>query len=883
MATQGLEDSQGRHILPTSVRPSHYKLTLTPDLKSFTFEGEAYIHLDILESTSEVVLNASELKITKASIEYCDVSFESRQDAAAVTYDADAGVATIRFSELKAGYKAVLYLQYEGVLNDKMNGFYRSSYLDTEGNKRFMAVTQFEATDARKAFPCWDEPALKATFDICLRVPSERVALSNMNVLEESVDPQTNLKVVSFATTPVMSTYLLAFIVGDLDYIESYTSGKVSGTPVKCRVYAPRGTAAQGQFALDVCTKTLDLFDDVFGTPYPLPKMDMVAVPDFDAGAMENWGLVTYRTVLILHDEKTSSAKAKQRIASVVAHELAHQWFGNLVTMEWWSHLWLNEGFATWVGNYAVDKLFPEWDFWTQFVADDFERGLELDAMRSSHPIEVEVKNPAEISQIFDAISYSKGASVIRMLSAYLTEDVFLAGIRRYLKKHMFQNASTGDLWAALTEESGQDVSQFMTLWTKQVGYPYLEITEKPAGDYLELHIEQKRYLTSGETTAADDQELWWIPLGLVSTEQGFQPDTNVLTEKTGTFRVPKEGAYKLNYQVVSLFRVHYPLSAIQKLGGLIAAKQLLTARDRIGIVADSASLAQSGVSSSTDFLELLRHFSDEDNYVVWSQVSARLKSLLSVWYEEPEATRTSLNAVRRKLFAKVVSKLGWEFRAGESVLAGLLRSLAISNVGMSGDQEVVKEAQRRFKLFLGGDHAALHPDLRATVYQIVIRHGGSETYQAIKKLYRVTETPDQKLNALAALGHVAEPELISDALNFSLSEEVRPQDIIYIIASLGSNPHSRRASWSFVKSHWGVLEQRYLSNFAILGNLIKYTAAGLSTEADAAEVEQFFAGKDTSKIIRPLSQSLESIRANANWLTRDRANVEAWLASHQL
>lgn len=876
--------STGRQVLPKSAKPIHYTLTLTPDLESFTFKGHVIIKLEICENTSKIVLNSNEIEISSALIKFHESSDKKSSSSTEIAYDTKTTTATLTFpEELVAGSKAELCLEFTGILNDKMNGFYRSSYTDQEGNKKYMATTQFEATDARKAFPCWDEPASKATFDIILCVPSELVALSNMDVSSENPIQGTSLKEVKFNTTPIMSTYLLAFIVGDLDFIESHTSGKVSGTPVKCRVYAPKGSSQQGQFSLDVCTKTLDLFDEVFGTPYPLPKMDMVAIPDFDAGAMENWGLVTYRTVLLLFDEATSSAKAKQRIASVVAHELAHQWFGNLVTMEWWSHLWLNEGFATWVGNYAVDKLFPEWDFWTQFVVDDFERGLELDAMRSSHPIEVEVKDPAEISQIFDAISYSKGASVIRMLSAYLTEDVFLSGIRSYLKKHMYGNASTGDLWSALSEESGQDVSKFMTLWTKQIGYPYLEVKEKsgPSDDLVTLVVRQKRYLSSGDVTAEDDQNLWWVPLSLVTTTEGFKPDVSVLTEREARFSVPKEGAYKFNYQDVGIFRVQYPTRAIQNLGELLSSKSMLTPRDRIGIIADSASLAQSGIGSSTDFLELLRHFSNEDNYVVWSQVSTRLSSLLSVWFEEPETTRNSLKSLRRNLFSQVVKNLGWEFPEGESVLTGLLRALAIRNVGLSGDESVIEEARRRFKSMVAGDSSVIHPDLRAAVYHIVLTHGGEEEYQAVKKIYMETTTPDQKLGALGALGFASQSDLIQDALNFSISEHVRSQDVIYILSSLGANPQSRRASWSFVKSHWGVLEDRYVTNLSILGNIIKYTASGLASEDDAADVEKFFNGKNTAKVQRPLTQTLESIRSSASWLNRERASVEEWLAKN--
>ncbi|KAI9290700.1 hypothetical protein K502DRAFT_326607 [Neoconidiobolus thromboides FSU 785] len=872
-----------REVLPTNVRPSHYVLTLTPDLNNFTFQGHAQIKIKVNEATSKIVLNSNEIEIQKAQIKNLQGKTEQSFDSESISYDEKTTTATISFAqELEAETETELHLEFTGILNDKMNGFYRSSYDDENGNKRYMATTQFEPADARKAFPCWDEPSIKATFDITLRVPSNLVALSNMNAISDEPISGTELKEVKFATTPIMSTYLLAFIVGDLEYIESHTEGKVSGTPVKCRVYTLPGKSSQGRFALDVCTKTLDLFDEVFGTPYPLPKMDMVAIPDFDAGAMENWGLVTYRTVLLLFDEATTSNSTKQRIASVVAHELAHQWFGNLVTMEWWSDLWLNEGFATWVGNYAVDKLFPEWDFWTQFVSDDFERGLELDAMRSSHPIEVDVKNAFEINQIFDAISYSKGASVIRMLNAYLTEDVFLSGIRSYLKKHKYSNAGTNDLWKALSDESGQDVSKFMNLWTRQVGYPYLAITEEDASESEKtLLIRQNRYLSSGDTTAQENESTWWVPLGLATEASGLKPSHDTLTEKEIRVNVPKNGFYKLNFDTTSVYRVHYPRSALTALGELISKKDVLSPRDRINIISDAGALGQSGIGSSADFLELLQYYVNEDNYSVWTQLASRLASLVSVWFEEKEEIRNQLKALRVKTFSQLVKKLGWESTKGEGDLVGLLRALAISNVGLSGGQEVVSEAKRRFDLFIKGDQSAIQPDLRGPVFNIVVSEGGQEEFQAIKKLYIETDAPDQKLSALRALGYTRNPELISEALNYGISDQVRNQDIIYIFSSLGANTASRRASWSFIKSHWGVLEERYSTNFAILGNLLKYTAGKLSSEKDAEEVESFFNGKDTKKVQRPLQQTLESIRSSAQWLSRDNAKVSEWLSKH--
>ncbi|KAM3274990.1 hypothetical protein ACQJBY_043768 [Aegilops geniculata] len=371
-------------------------------------------------------------------------------------------------------------MDFTGILNDQMRGFYRSKY-QYKGKERNMAVTQFESVDARRCFPCWDEPAFKAKFKLTLEVPSELVALSNMPVANATFAGP--IKTVRYQESPPMSTYLVAIVVGLFEYVEGMTT---KGTRV--RVYTQIGKSNQGKFALDVGVKSLNLYKDYFATPYPLPKLDMVAIPDFAAGAMENYGLVTYREVALLFDDKSSSASSKQNIAITVAHELAHQWFGNLVTMEWWTHLWLNEGFATWMSHLAVDSFFSQWNIWAQFL-DRTTTALRLDSLEASHPIEVEIHHASEVDQIFDAISYDKGASVIRMLQSYLGAERFQKAMASYMKKYAYSNAKTEDLWAVLEKETGEPVKDLMTTWTKQKGYPV--INAKIKGNDIE--IEQRK------------------------------------------------------------------------------------------------------------------------------------------------------------------------------------------------------------------------------------------------------------------------------------------------------------------------------------------------------------------------------------------------------
>ncbi|KAJ2723262.1 hypothetical protein GGI07_002764 [Coemansia sp. Benny D115] len=875
--------SEEREILPTNVTPLHYDLLLAPDLDSLAYTGEVHIRVRINEATDKIVLHSNELDIKEASLVSTALKAEGPLSASGISLNKDDETVHLAFAQsLPGGDEATLSIKFSSVLNDLMVGFYRSKYTDANGATKNMATTQFEPTDARRAFPCWDEPMQKATFDVTLRVKEELTALSNMDIAK-SISVGDGLKEVSFNTTPIMSTYLLAFIVGELDYIEAHTSGKHNGRPIPCRVYTAPGNSEKGRFALDVTVQVLEYFADVFGIAYPLPKLDQVAINDFEAGAMENWGLITYREVALLVDGANTSSRAKQYVAEVVSHELAHQWFGNLVTMEWWSELWLNEGFATWVGNLAVDHLFPEYHMWTQFLIDNLQRALSLDALRSSHPIQVPVQRSADISQIFDAISYSKGASAIRMLSSYIGLDNFFKGIRAYLQKHKYANASTEDLWNALSEASGVNVTQFMALWTRKIGHPILTVTELEGGK--QIQVQQNRYLSAGKATDAEDETEWWVPLGITTSDNKSARPDDVLKARSATFDVPVASSkwYKLNKDTVGIYRVKYPASAVVNIAQAIMQGEL-EINDRIGIIADAASLAVSGHSNTSDFLTLLQAYSGETEFVVWQDINTRTDALRLAWSNESEEVRDKIDALLRTLYAPLVKRLGWNAVGdNEDSLMSRLRALAIAGAASANDRQVVDEAIRRLNAYFEGNKAEVNTDTIRAVFMAAVHHGGRAEFEKVKGYFLDTENPvDQRLAALSSLGYSRDAELISELLEFALSDNVRNQDVHQALAAIGLSAVGRELVWKWYQDNYDLLTARYRASMSYMGLLIRVSIGGFVGADKAEEVERFFAARDTSKYQRVLDQSLEKIRSNTAWFEKSRDDVRAWLASNE-
>lgn len=870
-----MEQFKGQPRLPKFAVPKRYDINLKTDLVTCKFAGTVNIDVDIVADTKYIVLNAADLCIRSGSVQLKCQSSSKVLEPSEVELVQQDEILVLGFDEVLPIGVGVLTIGFEGTLSDSMKGLYRSAF-DHNGEKKNMAVTQFEPADARRCFPCWDEPAAKATFKITLDVPSELVALSNMPVIEEQLNG--DRKVVSFQETPIMSTYLVAVVVGLFDYVEDHTS---DGT--KVRVYCQVGKGNQGTFALKVAVKTLELYKEYFAVPYSLPKLDMVAIPDFAAGAMENYGLVTYRETALLYDYQHSAAANKQRVAIVVAHELAHQWFGNLVTMEWWTHLWLNEGFATWVSYLAVDRLFPEWKIWIQFL-DQTTEGLRLDGLAESHPIEVEINHAGEIEEIFDAISYKKGASVIRMLQSYLGPDCFQRALATYIKRHACSNAKTEDLWAVLEEESGEPVNQLMSSWTKQQGYPVVTVKVKDQ----QLEFAQSQFSSSG--SHGDGQ--WIVPITLCCGSYDACHNF-LLKEKSATLdikeflgcSIAKQGLMetrgnvecswiKLNVDQTGFYRVKYDEHLASRLRCAIE-RTYLSATDRFGILDDCYALCMARHQSLTTLITLMGAYREEFDYTV-------LSNLINISYKvtriTADATPELLDYIKQffvSLFQYAAEKLGWEPKKEESHLDAMLRGELLTALAEFGHDLTQKEAIVRFHAYVNDRNTPLlPPDIRKAAYVAVMQTVTSSNrsdYESLLRVYRETDLSQEKGRILSSLGSCPDPEIILEVLNFLLSPEVRSQDAIFGLAIC---KEGREVAWKWLKENWEHISKTWGSGFLIT-RFISAIVSPFSSEEKAKEVEEFFATRSKPSIARTLKQSIERVLINAKWVQSIRKEGE--------
>ncbi|XP_065216102.1 puromycin-sensitive aminopeptidase-like [Planococcus citri] len=855
--------------LPTIVKPTVYDLFFKPDLNTFKFDGKSTVSLQILQPTSKIILNCVHINISQAQLK---LASSGEILPAECSLNAEEETLELNFSTTLPAGDAQLSMDFVGELNNQMKGFYRCKYTAVAGKEdKYCAVTQFEATGARWCFPCWDEPSFKARFDITLAVDPDKVALSVMPVESEKITAD-GIKIVKFQRTPIMSTYIVAMVVGDFDYVEDKTSDGIL-----IRVYTPPGKKEQGRFALHCATKVLPFYKDYFNIAYPLPKMDLIAVAELSFGAMENWGLITYRENYLLVDESNTSASTKQNVALIIGHELAHMWFGNLVTMEWWTDLWLNEGYASFDEYLCLAYLFPEYDAWTQFVTDSYNTAMELDSLKTSHAIEIPIGHPSEIEEIFDDISYNKGASVIRMLHGFIGDDHFRKGMNLYLTRHQFANSQTEDLWAALEETSSKPIKRIMPTWTEQKGYPVITIESsvQEADNTRTLVVRQSKF-----TLDVDDQDneaLWLVPISFSKrsnpTEACF---STILEDRQCKISIPNVSPsewIKVNPGTVGFYRTNYTADMLKLLIPSIADKTLPPV-DRLGILDDLFALALAGQCDAVQVLDLMLAMVEEDNYSVWSSITVCLQKFDNLLSNTKFGDLFDEYCL--KLIKPISEKLGVNSKPGEAHLEKLLRSSILNSLVKFGDQKFLDYASRRFEEYYSSQKE-ISADLRAVIYKGVIAASGKPEYDSLIQIYKNSDSQEEKLRILSSFSSIKDADLIDEALKFTLSDDVNDAIATRGFISISSSKVGRDKSWQFLKENWSNIYSKYKGGFQLTG-LIKCMTENFASDEMAKEIDEFFATKDKSGIEKTIDQVLETIRNNARWLKKDQELVKAYL-----
>jgi tricorn protease interacting factor F2/3 len=822
------------------VRPIHYELEFEPIFSNFIFEAKETIHIAISKQTNAIVLNAAELKIKKCTVESAGKSFVAK-----TTLDEKKETLTIKIPT-KINKTAKIYIEFTGILNDRLVGFYRSRYQDKSGKTKYLATTQFEAADARRAFPCWDEPAAKATFGISIITESNYSAISNTNqILRKKLGKKTLYK---FAKTPIMSTYLVYLGVGEFEYL-STKSGRVT-----MRIVTTRGNSKKGKFALDLCKKLVKSYEDYFGIKYPLPKLDLIAVPDFASGAMENWGAITFRETILLFDEKTSSTQTKQFIAEVVSHELAHQWFGNLVTMEWWNDLWLNESFATFMATKFVDKFYPEWKLWDQFLEDTMNTAMGLDALHSSHPIDVKVNSPSEIREIFDAISYDKGGCVLKMLESFVTEKNFRAGLRIYLKKFSYRNAQGNDLWDEIGRVAKIPVRSMVNSWLMQTGFPLVDVQKQ----HSHLVLSQKRFVLEQKGTP---KGLWEIPAVIADNDK----ITSKILKKRRQIMPVKSEQVLVNPGRNGFYRVKYSQDLMHELKEMIMQKSI-SHIDRWAIQNDLFALCISGDGKTRDYLDFTSSYENDDDYLTQSNVSGNLYALYHRTIEE--SYNSEIQQITHQYLRKMFDNLRWDAQPGEPHTNTLLRSFVIAALGKMNDDEILCEANNRFKQYLQKPDS-LNPDIQDAVFSLVA-WGGAVSYDKLLRLYKNAPSQEQKIRFLGALSSFKDPKLLLRTLELSQSNVVRSQNMHIPIMRISGNQYGKKILWPWLKKNWKKLRVKVGVGSPLLNRVVS-TISAVADESMQDDIKQFFKKNPTPGTEMILSQTLERIRIHAQFLKQLR------------
>jgi aminopeptidase N len=841
--------------LPKSVVPRNYTARLEPDLNGKTTRGSVRIELEVRTPVNAIVLNAFELEIDRATL--------TPQGGAPLPLtpqlNAERRLLTLPLEQPLPAGTHLVELAFRGRINAQAQGFFFDRYPTPSGDK-LMFGTQMEPIDARRVLPCFDEPAFRATFDVTLVVPENFLAVSNMPAVREARLGD-GRKEVTFARTPPMPTYLLALFGGEFETLEDEHDG------IHLRIITTEGKRETARYALEVTKRVLQYYHEYFGTPYPLPKLDQVAVPNAFStfGAMENWGCISYIDTALLFDPATSSQHSREEVFKYIAHEVAHQWFGNLVTMAWWDNLWLNESFASWMETKCTDLLNPEWRVWLR-AHEDKERAMSLDARKSTHPVLQPIDDEAKAEDAFDLISYQKGQAFLRMLEAYLGEDAFRAGIRRYMTENRLSNTTSENLWAALEAASRQPVRSIAAQWTEQPGYPI--VTQRIVEDRLVL--DQVRFVLNDPTAKPLK---WRIPVTYARTDALQGTIAVHLLEPSGAeLPLPKgSGPVKLNVGETGYYRVLYDDVTF---GSLVAQLPGLPEADQLNLLGDTWALVQAGRMTAPAYLELVVALRESRSLPVWSEMLTVLREIDLLQREQ--AGRRAFQAWAVSLLRPQLARLGWEPRPGESPLDGTLRAQIVNSLGRWGDAEVIARCQALFGEIVAGN-ASVPPDLRDPVFQTVGRYADQATYERLHTLARTAQMTQEKRRAYGAMQAALDPTLAKRTLALTLGDELSISENNRNIARVAMNGEHADLAWRFTLEHLDPLLAK-MTTFGV-NQYLPQIAAAFTDAARADELEAVTTKHLPPEALAEAQKTSELIRIRSLVKARELPLIDAWIA----
>ena len=824
-------------------QPSHYDLTLTLNRTQRTFSGSVTITGERTPGTS-ITLHAKDLNVTNVAVNEEPATFTVDPPADAVHIEAADSAGEVRVT-----------VDFNGTITDAMHGLY-PCYYEADGQKKELLATQFESHHAREVFPCVDEPEAKATFDLTLNTEDDVEVLSNMPILEQT---SSDLGLhTSFETTPRMSTYLLAFVVGDLQ--------KQSGTTksgVEVNVWATKAQPAESLvFPLEVAIGSIDFFDEYFGVPYPLPKADHVALPDFSSGAMENWGLITYREIALLVD-KSSSVSMREYVATVIAHETSHQWFGNLVTMQWWNDLWLNESFATIMEYVAVDALYPGWQTWNTFASQETLSALRRDQLAGVQAVKAEVNHPDEISTLFDpSIVYAKGARLLKMLRSYIGDDAFRSGLQAYFKEHAYGNTVGADLWRAFSVSSGKDIEAFMNAWISQSGFPLVQVTSTPTG----YELTQERFVL-GDT---DNTSLWPVPL--FATHPDFP---ELLADKTASFEA-EHTLPLLNQDNDAHFVSQYDDAGWHFILEALKNNELGPVA-RLSLLHETSLLARGGKTPTATLLPLLAAYANEGSEPVWNIISMVIGDLKR-FVEDDEASEKMLKALVVRTTSGLYEKLGFDQRDGESEQDTKLRATVLGLLSYGEHREVLDRCLDTFHET--DDVTTLPSEIRGIIFSVAAKHGTPEDFERLLALHETTVNAELRDDVTSGLCSTKDKDQIATLLaRLTDSELVKRQDLFRWYIYLLRNRYGREQTWQWMVDNWSWIEETFKGDKSY-DDFARYSANVLSTRKWLEAYNAFFEPMSNQTALkRAIEIGKVEIESRVQWLERDMESVRATLA----